>query len=87
MLGIAKIQASFPFNKDVVLGVKVLEGRVAKGDKVRIERDGESIGTGKVTSLRQGKDETSKVVEGNEAGIIISPSLDFQVGDMVVLHN
>lgn len=87
VLGIAKIQASFPFNKDVVLGVKVLEGRVAKGDKVRIERDGESIGTGKVTSLRQGKDETSKVVEGNEAGIIISPSLDFQVGDMVVLHN
>lgn len=87
VLGIAKIQASFPFNKEVVLGVKVLEGRVAKGDKVRIERDGESIGTGKVISLRQGKDETSKVVEGNEAGIIISPSLDFQVGDVVVLHN
>lgn len=87
VLGTAKIQASFPFNKDIVLGVKIMEGRVAKGDKVRIERGEEIVGEGRVVSLRQGKDETSKVVEGSEAGIIISPSIDFNVGDMIVFHN
>jgi translation initiation factor IF-2 len=87
VLGTAKIQASFPFNKDVVLGIKVTEGRVSKGDKVRIERGDETVGEARVVSLRQGKDETSKVIQGSDAGIIISPSIDFKVGDMVVFHN
>ena len=36
-----KFLASFPFDKEIVMGIKVLEGRVAKGDKVRIERGDE----------------------------------------------
>lgn len=87
ILGTAKIQASFPFDKELVLGIKILEGRVAKGDKVRIERNGESVGESKIASLRQGKNQISKLTEGNEAGIIISPSLDFQVGDVVICHS
>lgn len=87
ILGTAKIQASFPFNKEIVLGVKILEGRVAKGDKVRIERNEETVGEGKIASLRQGKNQISKLTEGNEAGIIISPSIDFHVGDVVICHS
>lgn len=87
VLGTAKIQASFPFNKDTVLGIKVIEGRVAKGDKARIEHGEDVLGEGKITSLKQGKQETSKVAEGSEAGIIISPSLDFNIGDVIVFHN
>jgi len=85
--GMAKIQASFPFDKQIVMGVKVLEGRVAKGDKVRIERGDEIIGEGHIHSVRTGKDQTSKVESPNEAGIIVGPALDFQVGDMVISHN
>ncbi len=85
--GVAKIQASFPFDKQIVMGVKVLEGRVAKGDKVRIERGEEIIGEGHINSVRAGKDQTSKVESPNEAGIIVGPALDFQVGDMVISHS
>lgn len=85
--GIAKILASFPFDKQLVMGVKVLEGRVAKGDKVRIERGDEIIGEGHINSVRTGKDQTSKVESPNEAGIIVGPALDFLPGDMVICHS
>ncbi|MBI2621104.1 MAG: GTP-binding protein [Candidatus Levybacteria bacterium] len=85
--GTAKILASFPFDKQTVMGVKVLEGRVAKGDKVRIERGEEVIGGGHINSVRQGKEQKSKVEAGGEAGIIIGPSLDFNIGDMVICHS
>ena len=86
IFGKAKIQASFPYEKQIVAGIKILEGRVAKGDKVRIERGDQVVGEGTVASLRQGKNQTSKVEAPNEAGIIISPQLDFTIGDMIICH-
>src|SRR3989344_2853633 len=86
ILGRAKVIAEFPFKKTKVMGVAVLEGRVAKGDKIRLVRKDEVIGNSVISSLRQGKDSISKVEKGNEAGIIISPSLDFTIGDMVISH-
>lgn len=85
--GVAKVLASFPFDKQQVLGIKVLEGRVAKGDKVRIERGEEIIGEGYINSVRTGKEQTSKVEAPSEAGIIVGPSLDFIIGDMVICHS
>ena len=85
--GTAKVLASFPFDKQTVMGIKVLEGRVAKGDKVRIERGEKVIGEGYINSVRQAKVSTSKVEAGVEAGIIIGPSIDFTIGDMVICHS
>ncbi len=85
--GTAKVLASFPFDKQIVMGIKVLEGRVAKGDKVRIERGDAIIGEGYINSVRQAKVSTSKVEAGVEAGIIIGPSIDFTIGDMVICHS
>ncbi len=85
--GTAKVLASFPYEKQIVMGIKVLEGRVAKGDKVRIERGDEIIGEGYINSVRIGKDQTSKVEAGLEAGIIVGPALDFTIGDMIICHN
>ena len=84
ILGRAKIIAQFPFEKTKVMGIAVLEGRVAKGDKIRITRKDEVVGQSTISSLRQGKNQISKVEKGNEAGIIISPFLDFTIGDMVI---
>lgn len=86
IFGTAKVLAKFPFEKTFVLGVAVLDGRIAKGDRARIMRGDEVIGETQITSLRVGKNPLSKVEKGNEAGIIISPVLDFQVGDMVISH-
>jgi len=85
--GTAKILATFPFDNQIVMGIKVLEGRVAKGDKVRIEREDKVIGEGHINSVRQAKEQKSKVETGQEAGIIVGPSLDFNIGDMVICHS
>ena len=47
----------------------------------------EVVGETSVVSLRQGKDTVSKVESGNEAGILISPLLDFRVGDVILSHS
>ncbi|HZJ18714.1 MAG TPA: translation initiation factor IF-2 [Patescibacteria group bacterium] len=85
--GRAKVLASFPFEKTKALGITVLEGRIAKGDHVRLMRGEEIIGESHVNSVRIGKDPTSKIEKGEEAGIIISPLLDFTIGDMLICHN
>jgi translation initiation factor IF-2 len=87
ILGIAKILASFPYEKTKVLGIKVSEGRIARNDKLRLLRNDEVVGESQVSSLRQGKEQVSKIEEGQEGGIILSPFLDFQVGDMILSHN
>lgn len=85
--GVAQIQATFPFEKSIVLGLKVMDGRVAKGDKIRVMRDEEVVGESSIVSLRQGKSQTSKVDAPQECGILISPLLDFQVGDVILSHS
>lgn len=87
IFGKVKILASFPFEKTKVLGVVVLEGRIAKGDKVKLLRGDLEIGRSNVSSLRQGKNVVSKVEKGEEAGVILSPFLDFTIGDMLICHH
>ncbi len=84
--GRAKILASFPFEKTKVLGIKVLEGRVARGDRVRLIRKEEILGESTINSVRAGKDVVSKIGEGQEGGVILSPFLDFTIGDMLICH-
>jgi translation initiation factor IF-2 len=86
IFGKAKILAKFPFEKTFVCGSTVLEGRVAKGDKVRLMRGEEVIGESTIQSIRQGKNQTSKVEKGQECGLILSPFLDFTIGDMLICH-
>ncbi len=86
IFGKAKILASFPFEKTKVLGIAVLEGRVAKGDKVTLTRKDEIIGESRILSIRIGKNPVSKVEKGHEAGVVILPFLDFTIGDMLISH-
>ncbi|HYK08011.1 MAG TPA: translation initiation factor IF-2 [Candidatus Eisenbacteria bacterium] len=85
--GGAQILASFPFEKSLVLGIRVVEGRIAKGDKIRLTRDDIVIGESSIVSLRKGKEIASKAEKNEEAGIIISPQLDFLVGDVIISHS
>ena len=86
--GVAQIQATFPFEKTTVLGIKVMDGRIARGDKIRLMRgEEEVVGESSIVSLRQGKDVVSKAETNTEAGILISPLLDFRVGDVILSHS
>ena len=69
ILGNAKILAEFPFNKKKIAGVKVTEGRIAKGDKVIIKRNDEEIGRANIKGLRRFKEEITKIEVGSDGGI------------------
>lgn len=87
IMGIAKILASFPYEKTKVMGIKVSEGRIAKGDKIRLLRDEAVIGETRVSSVRQGKEQASKIEAGQEGGVIVSPFLDFAIDDVLISHS
>jgi translation initiation factor IF-2 len=85
--GVAKILAKFPYEKTFAFGVSIAEGRLAKGDRVRVMRGDDVRVETTITSLRVGKDPTSKVEEGKEAGVVLNNPLDIQVGDMILSHS
>ncbi len=87
IFGSAKVQAKFPFEKTFAFGIAVLDGRIARGDRIRIIREDEIIGETTIHSLRVGKNPTSKVEKGNEAGIVLNGGLDIQVGDVILSHS
>ncbi len=83
-LGKGKIIAEFPFNNLRVAGVKIEEGRFAKGDTVRILRNEEQVYTAKIKSLRHGKDDVNKLEAGKECGIIFDRTVDFSLSDAII---
>ncbi|MFC1649419.1 translation initiation factor IF-2 [Patescibacteria group bacterium] len=84
ILGTAEILAEFPFNKRRVAGVKVTSGKIEKNHKLIVLRDGEELGETKMASLKREKKDVDSAIQGQEAGIIFDPYLDFSVGDMIV---
>jgi translation initiation factor IF-2 len=85
--GVSRVLAKFPFEKTFAYGIAVLEGRVAARDKIRIMRGEEPVGEASIQSLRVGKDQTNKVEEKREAGVVISGTLDIEVGDVILSHS
>lgn len=92
ILGLGEIIAEFPYEKARVAGTKVTDGRIAKGDRVRITRgkneDGNNniIGEAKIKSLRIGKEEVTKVEKGKECGLLLDPEVDFRIGDDIISY-
>ena len=87
IFGSARVLAKFPFEKTFAFGISVLDGRIARSDRVRVIREEEVIGETTINSLRVGKNPTSKVEKGNEAGLVLSGGLDIQVGDVLLSHS
>lgn len=84
ILGEAKVQALFPHENDLIAGIKVLSGRIAKGDQVKIMRNEEEIGRSRIKSMRHLKQETTKAEQGTEAGILLSSNLPLLTGDSII---
>lgn len=82
----AKVKQVFELtNKSVVAGCEVTKGVMLKGYKVRAERKGVELGKGKISSLRQGKNEVKEVKKGLDCGILIEPQVpDLEEGDELI---
>lgn len=83
-LGKGTVIAEFPFNGMRIAGIKVLSGRIARGDQVRVERKEKEIGRAKIKSVRHGKTDVTKIEVGGECGILFDRSIDFTLGDDII---
>lgn len=83
-LGRAEIIAEFTVKKGRIAGCKVVQGRLALGDKIKILRGEDQVGQAKIKSLRQQKESINKAEMGEECGILFEPLLDFAIGDIVI---
>jgi translation initiation factor IF-2 len=66
-----------------VAGCLVREGKIKRGNKVRIIRDGIVVYTGELDSLKRFKDDVKEVGTNYECGLNIKNYNDIQVGDIV----
>ncbi|MFC1645234.1 translation initiation factor IF-2 [Patescibacteria group bacterium] len=83
-LGRLKVLAIFKTGKrDMIVGGKVIEGKVAKKALVEVNRSKELVGTGKLTNLQHNKKSTEEVSNGSECGITFEGNIKIEEGDVL----
>jgi len=87
ILGRAEIIAEFKVGDKRVAGARVLEGEIRRGQKALLCRQEAIIGEAVTASMRQRQEDIEKAEEGMEFGIVFSPPLDFQPGDVIISYN
>jgi translation initiation factor IF-2 len=83
-LGKALVVEVFPYEKMKVAGCRITEGKIGKGDKVFLMRGEKTLGEVKIKSIRKQKSNIEEVGQGEECGILFTPGLDFNKGDVLV---
>ncbi|GAP73111.1 translation initiation factor IF-2 [Candidatus Symbiothrix dinenymphae] len=66
-----------------VAGCLVREGKIKRGNKIRIIREGIVIYSGELGSLKRFKDDVKEVLQGYECGLNIQNFNDIKIGDIV----
>ena len=83
ILGNIEIRETYRFDKATVAGCFVLDGKVARNNRVRLVRDGIVIFTGELSSLKRYRDDAKEVTSNMECGLVIKNYNDIKVGDIV----
>ncbi|MEK7135255.1 MAG: hypothetical protein AAB780_00935, partial [Patescibacteria group bacterium] len=82
--GTAKVLKLFSTAKGKqVLGARVLTGKIALGNTLKIMRRESDIGRAKVRELQQAKIAAEEVLEGSEFGAMIESKLEIAPGDVL----
>ena len=64
----------------------MLDGKITRGSKARITRDGEQIFEGPLASLKRFKDDVKEVNAGYECGLVFEVFIDLQEEDMIEVY-
>lgn len=84
ILGTAEVKELFHVPKvGVIAGCSVTEGKVQRGEKVRLIRDGIVLYDGKIGSLRRFRNDVKEVLKGFECGIGIENYNDIKISDII----
>jgi translation initiation factor IF-2 len=85
VLGKAEILAEFS-GKEKIAGCRVMEGEIKKNGQCHLLRNLKIIGEVRLKSMKKGKEDTQQVKKGEEFGVVLSPAIDFEVGDVLVSY-
>jgi translation initiation factor IF-2 len=84
VLGSAEVREVFQIPKiGAIAGCYVTDGKIERGQLLRLVRDGVVFYEGKNSSLRRFKDDVKEVQAGYECGIGIENYNDIKVGDVI----
>jgi translation initiation factor IF-2 len=84
VLGVAEVRQVFKLSKSgTVAGCMVTSGNIPRTGKVRLVRDGATVWTGRIGSLRRFKEDVREVASGFECGIGLDGMNDVKVGDTI----
>jgi len=84
VLGRAEVRETFHIPRvGTIAGCYVTDGRIERGQLIRVLRDGIVSYEGKVGSLRRFKDDAKEVQSGFECGIGVENFNDVKIGDML----
>ncbi len=84
VLGSAEIRELFKISGvGTVAGCHVLDGKIVRGAKARLIRNGKVEYTGEIVSLRHGKDDVKEMAKNFDCGIMLSNYQDVKVEDVI----
>ncbi|HYZ79967.1 MAG TPA: translation initiation factor IF-2, partial [Solirubrobacteraceae bacterium] len=83
-LGTAEVRQIFRASRvGTIAGSHVTEGRITRGAKVRLVRDGTVIWDGEIASLRRFNEDAREVAAGYDCGIVLRDYADVKEGDVL----
>ncbi|MBI2322159.1 MAG: translation initiation factor IF-2 [Chloroflexi bacterium] len=81
--GHAEVRQVFVIRGAPIAGCYVTDGRLLRGELVRVKRDKDVVFEGKIASLRRVKEDVREVGTGYECGVGVDGLKDAQPGDML----
>jgi translation initiation factor IF-2 len=83
-VGSAEVRQIFKASRvGTIAGSHVTDGKLTRGDKVRLVRDGTVIWEGEIGSLRRFNDDVREVATGYDCGIVLQNYADVKEGDVM----
>ncbi len=83
-VGAAEVRAIFRASRvGTIAGSMVTDGKITRGSKIRLVRDGTVVHTGEIASLRRVNDDVREVASGFECGIVLANFADIKEGDII----
>ncbi len=82
-LGRAEVRKTFMVHGSTVAGAMATDGKIQRGVRARLVRDGRVVWEGRIGSLKRFKDDTREVQAGYECGIGLENFNDVKPGDMI----